>query len=364
MNEHRTGGSLPGHAVRWGILGTGRAASDFASGLRFVEGAELAAVASRDRGNAERFARGLSIGRVCDGYEELVADPSIDVVYVATPNSLHKAHSILALEAGKAVLCEKPFATTGAEASEVIALARRSRLFCMEAMWMHFLPGMQKAIELVEAGAIGKPRMLTADFGVPIPLDAASGVFDAALGGGAMMDRGVYPLALAQRLFGSPETVDAMCNLTATGVDEHSSVMMKYSGGQIALLSSTLTGYSANEAVIVGTEGRLTIHEPLCRPDCLTIVMAPHSRTQAARTFGAAIKDRLRTSRWARELRRFIPGRAKKLYVPFVGNGYNYEAVEVARCIAAAETESRIWSLDHSAAVMHTMDLIRRRWAE
>ena len=355
--------SVAARTIRWGFLGTGTVARDFAEGLRYVSGAELAAVGSRTPEKADHFARVSGAKRACKSYEELVTDPAVDVVYVATPHTLHKSHCLLALEAGKAVLCEKPFTANAGEAQEVIAVARRRKLFCMEAMWMHFLPGMQKAIDLIRSGAIGEPRMLTADFGTPVDFSPESRAFDAALGGGAMWDRGVYPLALAWRLFGKPDKVDAMSTWAPTGVDEHSSAMIQYSGGQIAMLSATLTGYAANEAVIMGTKGRITIHEPLCRPDRLTISQAPMPASDEVSMVRLRIKHRLRSSRLVRSLRDLFPGRTKTLHVPYVGNGYNYEASEVVQCINSGAVESRIWSLDQTAGVMQTLDLIRRRWS-
>jgi predicted dehydrogenase len=348
--------------IGWGILGTGRAARDFAAGLRHVPGAALAAVGSRSAAKAQQFALASGARRACGSYEELVADPGVDVVYVATPYALHKQHSLLALEAGKALLCEKPFASDAGEALEVIAAARRRRLFCMEAMWMHFLPGMQKAMDLIESGAIGEPRMLMADFGVPSECDPQSGPFSAALGGGAMMDRGVYPVALAWRLFGKPERVDAMATLAPTGVDEQSSAMIRYPGGQIATLSATLTGYAANEALIAGTKGRIVIREPLCRPERLTLSRAPAPAGEASASGAASLRQRLQSNRWARRLRRLLPDRAKTLHLPYTGNGFNYEASEVVRCLGAGALESRVWSLDQTAGVMQTLDLIRSRW--
>lgn len=327
-------------------------ARDFAEGLRYASGAELSAVGSRSAESAADFARITGAQRAHGSYEALVSDPRVDVVYVATPHAMHKANSLLALSAGKAVLCEKPFTMDAGEAQEVIAFARQRHLFCMEAMWMHFLPGMRKAMELIRSGAIGEPRMLTADFGHPTAFDPKGRSYNAALGGGAMMDRGVYPVALAWRLFGRPDRVDAMATLASTGVDEQSSAMLKYPGGQIAVLSATLSAYAANEAVVIGTRGRITIHEPLCRPDRLSVSQAPIPAAGKRPTLKSRLKDRL------------LPGRLKTLHVPYEGNGYNYEAMEVVRCLGAGATESPVWTLDQTVGVMQTLDLIRSRWAE
>jgi predicted dehydrogenase len=348
-------------SIRWGIMGTGRAAIEFARGLRFAQGAELTAVGSRSTETAVEFARRSGAMRAWPSYEELVRDPAVDVVYIATPHTLHRDHCLLALGAGKAILCEKPFTATANEAQEVITCARHQKLFCMEAMWMHFLPAMQKAIDLIGTGAIGEPRILSADFGVPALFNPKGRVFSASLGGGALMDRGVYPLALARRLFGESSNIEAMSTSTSSNVDEHSAVLIKYSGGQVAMLAATLSAYAANEAVIMGTEGRITIHEPLCRPDRLTISRAPMPTPDGAWAARTGLKDRFRSNPMIRRLRHILPMRAKTMYIPYVGNGYNYEASEVGRCWNVGAIESTVWSLDQTAGVMQTLDLIRNR---
>lgn len=345
--------------IRWGIMGTGSAARYFARGLCFTPGAELTAVGSRTLRRAEAFARQVDVAKACGSYEALVED-DIDVVYIATPHALHKTHCLLALQAGKAVLCEKPFAMNASEAEEIARVARQKKLFCMEAMWMHFLPGMHKAIELIQAGAVGSPRMLLADFGVPTAFDPASRVFDAALGGGALLDRGIYPLALAWRLFGRPEEVRATMTRTNDGVDEHCSVSLKYRDGQMATLAATLSGYAGNQAAVIGTEGRVMIGEPFCRPDRLVVSRAPAPVPAGADIPAFGFKEKMRESRFARNLRRLLPNRRDRLiYVPYVGNGYNYEALEVMHCMNQGITESSVWSLDDTIGVLRTIDAVR-----
>lgn len=344
--------------VGWGILGTGRIAGDFAAGLRHVPGAKLAAFGSRSADKAQRLAEWHG-ARAHGSYEALVADPQVDVVYVATPPALHKAHCLLALSAGKAVLCEKPFAMDAAEAQAIVAFARERKLFCMEAMWMHFIPAMQKAIALVREGAIGTPRMLAADFGYPTAFDPADRQFDVALGGGAMLDRGVYPLALAWRLFGEPDDVRAVATQPAGAVDEHTAAVLHYPGGEIVSLSATLTGFGSNHAVVIGTAGRLVIHEPLCRPDRLTLVKAPPPVQAAAAPRKPGLKERLRANPLARRAYRLLRGSSGEMHVPCEGNGLNYEAAEVARCLAAGQLESPTWPLEHTLGVMRSLDRIR-----
>ena len=358
-------GKLPlsARAIGWGILGTGAAAEEFATGLRHAGDSELVAVGSRSEEAGRRFAGASGARRAWASYEDLVKDPQVDVVYIASPSFLHREHCLLALRAGKAVLCEKPFAMSADEAREVISFARQRRLFCMEAMWMHFLPGMRRAIELVRGGAIGEPRALIADFGFPTAYDAQSRFYSPALGGGALLDRGVYPLSLAWQLFGRPVEVEARCAQAPTGVDEHTAAILKYPAGQIAMLSATLVGYGGNEATILGTAGRITIHEPLCRPDMLTVSHAPREGTGRGGGRLSSLKHRLRSNALVRRLRRLLPGRTRSVHVPYVGNGYNYEADEVVHCLRSGATESSLWSLDHTAGVMATLDLVRARCA-
>ncbi|MHB1140945.1 MAG: Gfo/Idh/MocA family protein [Sulfuricaulis sp.] len=357
LNAHR------GH-VRWGILGTGWVANEFAKGLRYVPNARLTAVGSRSLDKAEKFAAAFHVPHAHGSYEALVGDTDVDVVYIATPHSRHKTDCLTAFAAGKAVLCEKPFAMDTAEAEQVISAARRHGIFCMEAMWMRFMPTIRKAHEIVRSGAIGQVRMLTADFGVPTVYDPTHRVFNAALGGGALLDRGVYPLSLAFELFGTPTSVRSLAHMTQTGVDEHTSVLLRYADGQIAAISATLSGYAANEAVIIGTEGRLTIHEPLCRPDRITLRKAPLAASSGSGrdSLKQRMKSALKNSAMLRRMHGLLLGRSGNLHVPFEGNGYNHEAAEVGRCLAAGRTESSLMPLDETLEIMRTLDLIRAQW--
>jgi len=350
--------------VRWGIVGTGWVANEFAKGLRYVSNAQLTAVGSRSLEKAAKFAGVFHVPHAHGNYEALVNDANVDVVYIATPHSRHKVDCLMAIAAGKAVLCEKPFAINADEAAQIINAARSQGIFCMEAMWMRFMPAIRKALEIVRSGAIGRVRMLTADFGVPTVYDPANRAFNAALGGGALLDRGVYALSLALELFGAPTAVQSSVHMAQTGVDEHASVLLQHADGQIAAISATLSGYAANEAVIVGTEGRLTIHEPFCRPDRITLRKAPHIVGGGSEhdSLKQRIKSALKNSAMIRRLHGLRPGRSGSLYVPYTGNGYCHEAAEVGRCLAAGLTESSLMPLDETLEIMRTLDLIRAQW--
>jgi len=348
-----------GRTIRWGILGTGSVARLFARDLSRVPGAEAHAVASRSSERADTFARRLGLARAYGDAAALLADPAVDVVYVATPPAHHARHALQCLAAGKPVLCEKPFATHAAEARQVVERARTQGLFCMEAMWMRFVPALREALRQVERGAIGRVRMLLADFGVPTPESPGSTRFDPELGGGALLDRAVYPLSLAFALLGRPDRLRAEATLAGSGVDEHVGLVLRWPGGELACLAASLSGYLSNEAVIVGSEGRLRLHEPLCRPDRLTLTAAP---APAAEGPGSGLRERLRESRAFGWLRSRLPvggSRARVLRLPCTGHGYHYEAAEVVRCLREGRSESPVMPLDESLAIVETLDAVR-----
>lgn len=316
--------------IRWGILGTGNIAHQFATGLRSVPDAQLAAVGSRAQATADAFGDEFGIPHRHPTYAALAADPEVDAVYISTPHTFHKANTLLCLGAGKAVLCEKPFAINAQEAAEMIREARASRLFLMEAMWTRFFPIMRRVRTLLAQGDIGEPRMLTADFGYRTEYHPSHRLFDPMLGGGALLDVGIYPLALASMIFGKPEHVASSADLGRTGVDEQSAYLLRYKDGQLALLSSASRTETPQEAVINGTKGRITIHRRWWKPSRMTV---------------------------------HVHGQDEKVVdLPYEGNGYNYEAMAVGECLRAGKLEHDIMPLDESLAIMETMDTIRAQW--
>lgn len=316
--------------VRWGILSTGGVARDFAEGLASAPGAELLAVASRSQEAADRFGDAYRVPRRYPSYELLARDPDVDVVYVGTPHTLHCDNTLMGLRAGKAVLCEKPFAINAGEAEEMVALARRTGLFLMEAMWNRFHPVVLEMQRLLDEGAIGEPRMLVADFGLGRAFDPASRLYDINLGGGALLDLGVYPLALASLLFGAPAGIATQAILGATGVDERAGIVLSYEGGKLAVLHTSLPEKTPSDATLFGEDGTLRLHGPIFRPSALTL------------------------ARPGEEDRRIQPA--------VVGNAYNYEAEEVMRCLRQGVLESPSMPLDESLAIMRTMDALRETW--
>lgn len=317
--------------VRWGILGTGHIAHKFAVGLRALPDAELLAVGSRTQQGADRFGDEFGIPRRYASYEALAADREVEAIYISTPHTFHAANSLLCLEHGKHVLCEKPFALNAQEAEQVIAKAREKGLFLMEAMWTRFLPAFVRLREMLAEGSIGDVWMLVADFGFRARFDPRSRLFAPELGGGALLDIGIYPVSLSYMVFGPPDRIQAMAHLGQTGVDERSAMQFGYQGGQLAVLSCAISTRTAMEATIAGTAGYVHIPAPWWRTERLRLSMVDQSDVLIDAPFGR-------------------------------GNGYNFEAAELMRCVRAGELESKIMPLDETLAIMRTLDAIRAQW--
>lgn len=316
--------------VRWGILGTGRIATAFAEGLTSLPDAELAAVGSRSAGAAAGFAERFGAARHHGSYAALAADPDVDIIYVATPNALHHANSRLCLEAGKAVLCEKPFTLNAAEAHDLVQLARARHLFLMEAMWTRFLPALLEVRRLVSEEAIGELRLLSADFGFSKEYDPHHRLFNRSLGGGALLDVGIYLLSLAFFFFGAPAQIQSQAHLGPSGVDEITGLLLGYHNGGIAQLAAAITTTTPQEATLIGSAGSIRLHAEWWRATRYTIT---------------------------------ANGRPPEtIDVPFQGNGYCHEAAEAMRCLRAGSLESTLMPLDETLAIIETMDRLRAGW--
>ncbi|NJN82561.1 MAG: Gfo/Idh/MocA family oxidoreductase [Caldilineaceae bacterium] len=316
--------------VRWGILGTGSIARKFATGLGALADAELVAVGSRTAESASRFADEFAIPARHASYAALAADPTVDAIYIATPHTLHKENMLLCLNAGKAVLCEKPFTINASEAQEAINLARARGLFLMEAMWTRYLPLMVELRHRLADGQIGEIRMISADFGYRAAFNPERRTFDPALGGGALLDVGVYPISLASMLLGAPSRIVSLAELGETGVDEQSAMILGYPGGELAVLHTAVRTQTPHDATIMGTAGSIRIHTPWWVPRSMTISVAGEQ--------------------------------PELVEIPFEGNGYNYEAAELHTCLREGKHESAIMPLDETLQIMQTMDTIRGQW--
>lgn len=319
-------------ATGWGILGTGRIAHLFASDLRLLPRAERVAVGSRSEARAHTFADQYDIPHRHGSYASLVADSDVDVVYVASPHTLHAEHTLMALEAGNHVLCEKPLTINEAQAERVIATARAEDRFLMEALWTRFFPVMDDVRRLVhEEQALGDLRLLQADIGVGASFDPDHRLYDPALGGGALLDLGIYPMALAFDLFGSPDDVVSDAVIGETGVDEQCAVVFRYADGRQATWQASLRADPGRTFTLSGTEGRLHGRRAWWKG-------APVVHTRP---------DGTEETTYAR---------------PFEGNGYQFEAAHVMECLRTGRTESPVMPLAESRALLRTMDALRDAW--
>jgi predicted dehydrogenase len=314
--------------TKWGIVGTGVIATAFARDLRFVPTAEIVAVGSRAIDTARAFAERFDIKRSYGSYDDLLADDNVQVIYVATPHAHHYATARSALESGKHVLCEKPFTLDQAQADEIITVARSHGLFLMEAMWTRFLPHMRRIREFIAAGAIGDIRLITADFGARFEPDAAHRLFNPDLGGGALLDLGIYPLSLSSMLLGPPQAVQAFATPAFTGVDASTTVLLTHGNGAHSVLACTVEADTSCTAVISGTHGRIEIDAPFYAPTSFTL-----SGPSGNERFSFA-EDSI---------------------------GLSYEAEEVGRCLRAGLLESPMMPLDETSAIMRTVDAIRHQ---
>lgn len=317
--------------IRWGILGCGHIARKFATDLLLIKDAKLVAVGSRSLEKAQAFARDFAAEHAHGSYEALAADPQVDVIYIATPHSLHYEDTLLCLQQGKAVLCEKPFALNAPQAKAMIETARTQKVFLMEALWSKFLPQYTRLQELIREGKMGTIKSVLVNFGFrPLP-PVSPRLYDPALGGGSVMDIGIYNVFLALGILGKPDTIEATMTPAATGVDEQCAVLFRYSNGSMAQLFSTFSTDLANEADICGTAGRLRL-----------------------------------TSRFfdTRARLEWFPGRLDTReeirIAPPEGLGYHYEARHVNDCLRKGLTESPIMSFDDTLLLIETLDAIRK----
>jgi len=342
-----------GTKIRWGILSTGRIAHEFAEDLRITPGAELVAVGSRTKESADAFAREFAIPHSHASYGALADDGDVDVVYVATPHPMHKDNTLLCLNAGKAVLCEKPFTINAAEAREIVQVARAKKLFCMEAMWMRFLPSMVRVRKLIADDAIGHVRMLTAAIGFRAHWRPDERILNPALGGGALLDVGVYAISLAGMLMGRPTGAVGLAHIGETGVDEQAGMVLSYETGRLAVIATGVRTHSLHEAAILGEEGKIILHAPWWHSEKLTVMRRRHRMPPM--TPGQP-KPPKPVQPYA------PPEPPEDIDCPKGGNGFHHEASEVMRCMNAGLLESPIIPLDESISIMETMDALRAQW--
>jgi predicted dehydrogenase len=318
-----------GNRVRWGILGTGKIARAFATALQDVPGAVFAGVASRSLDKARDFAAEFHAGAAFGSYEELAAADGIDLVYVATPHPQHAQNALLALGAGKGVLVEKPFTMNLREAEQVVALARSKNLFLMEAMWTRFMPALAEVKRLIAAGEIGSVHQVVADFGFTATFGPEHRVFNPELGGGALLDLGIYPLSIAASLLGPVVDVKAQAEMGPTGVDVQTGFTMKHQGGAMSVCSCSFQARTPGELTVSGSRGHIRMNTMFHR----------------ARSITVALEE----------------GGTRTIDTPYLGNGYVHEAIEAQRCFLDGLIESPGMTHEETLALMGVMDEIRRQ---
>jgi predicted dehydrogenase len=315
--------------IRWGILGAGGIAATVSADIAGTPGNALAAVAARDAGRAAAFAERHGVPRSYGSYAELVADPDVDVVYVATTHAQHRDNALLALRAGKPVLVEKAFTLNAAQAREVVDEARLRGLFCMEAMWMRVHPLIREMLDLLAVGTIGELVGVRADLSKHFPYDPSDRLYDLAVGGGALLDLGVYPATFAWMILGRPQSQAVAGSLAPTGSDLTAALQWGYADGRLAQIYCSAAGYSPYAGLITGTDGWLRLEERVHHPTRLIVSNS--------------------AGEWVIEA------------PPQVGNGYGHQVAEVARCLREGLTESPYVPLDDTIGVLELLDDARRR---
>jgi predicted dehydrogenase len=315
--------------VRWGILSTGKIAQAFAQALKDVPDAVLAGVASRSQDKADAFASEFGAGAAYGSYEALVVATDIDLVYIGTPHPQHAANALMALEAGKGVLCEKAFTINRREAEGVVAFARSKRLFLMEAMWTRFLPALAEVKRIIASGEIGEVSQVVADFGFTANYGPEHRVFNPELGGGALLDLGIYPLSIAASLLGPVVDVKAQAVMGPTGVDVQTGFTLRHEGGGFSVCGCSLLARTPVELTVSGTRGHVRMN----------------TRFHQARSVTVALED----------------GSTRTIDTPYLGNGYVHEVIEAQRCFQAGLIESPGMTHAETLAQMGVMDEIRRQ---
>lgn len=311
--------------VKWGIIGLGSIAHQFCEDLALVADAEIYAVASRDSTKAEEFQRAHKAIKAYGNYEALLKDPDVDIIYVATPHSSHATWSIAALEHGKHVLCEKPIALNYSQASQMIQASKKAQKFFMEAFWTRFNPTFKEVLSKVQNGAIGTVNYVNAEFSFPMQIPNESRMTDLDLGGGSLLDMGVYPLFLSYMIFGKPQKILASSSFFETGADQQTSIILQYDHAQ-AIHHSSFMSATPMRPTISGTEGYITI-------DAIWHEAQGYSITKN--------------------------DQEEKFQLPTLGKGFTYEIEECHSCIQNNKIESRIWSHENSLELIAIVDEVR-----
>lgn len=313
--------------TNWGILGCGNIAHSFARGLSLIPNAQIIAVASKS-GKAEKFGKQYGVKYKYTNYQELVDNPEVDVIYIATTHNFHFENTKLCLDNGKPVLCEKAFTINAEQLKILISIARKKHLFLMEAMWSRFFPCMVKLREMISQNKIGEVRLIKGDFGFNMPHGSEHRAFNPKLAGGALLDLGIYPISFASMILGPPRKITSAATMGETGVDIFSSYFFEYESGAVSMLSSSTQLCPPHNALVVGTKGYFEITN-FSRP-------------------------------WKMDY--WNGKKMEHIEFPYKKPGYQFEALEVMKCLKNGKLESDIMPLDESLTIMETMDTMREQW--
>lgn len=310
----------------WGILGPGGIAKAFATDLKLLDGHTVGAVGSRTLSNAQEFAATFG-GTAYGSYEELVSDPTIDAIYVATPHPAHKDNVILALNAGKPVLCEKPFAVNAKEAQEMVAAAQKNNVALMEAMWARFLPHYAQVRDIIASGVLGRIITVQADHGQRLADQNIPRLVEPSLAGGALLDLGIYPVSFAHMILGNPQKITASSVLTDKGVDAQTSMIFDYADGAQAILNTTMVEQTPCRAVVAGLNGWLEIDRTFYNPTSMRVTLLDGTITQYPNTYS--------------------------------GHGLREQAETFKKLVQSGQTQSNILNWKDTVDIMQTLDAVR-----
>jgi predicted dehydrogenase len=312
---------------KWGVLGTGGIAAAFVKDLSRAEGHEVVSVGSRTLGKAQEFAKNIPTATAYGSYEELVKDPNVDAIYVATPHPSHEEHTLLALNAGKPVLCEKPFAITAKETQAMIDCAKKNNVALLEAMWTRYLPHIAVVREILASGVLGDIQMVEADHGQRLADQNIARLVDPKLAGGALLDLGIYPVSFAHLVLGAPTAITARSVMTERGVDAQTSAIFDYATGAQAIINTTMKALTPCRAVVSGLLGRLEIDSTFYIPTTMRVILFDGTVTEYPNNY--------------------------------MGHGLREQAIELARVVGAGALESPLMPWSETLSVMHVMDQIR-----
>jgi predicted dehydrogenase len=312
---------------KWGIIGTGGIARAFSNDIEFLSDHVIAAVGSRSLENAESFVKSVPNAKAYGSYEELIKDPDIDAIYVATPHPSHKENVIAALNAKKPVLCEKPFAVNASEAKEMVTAAKANDVALMEAMWARFLPHYAKIREIVASGVLGHITTIHADHGQRLADQNIPRLIEPSLAGGALLDLGIYPISLAHMVLGIPQSITSTAVFTDKGVDAQTSMILDYVSGAQAILNTTMIVQTPCTAVIAGLKGYLEVNRTFYNPTSMRLTL--------------------------------FDGTVTEYPSDYQGHGLREQAVEFARVVKSGAKESPILRWEDTIAIMEIMDTVR-----